>query len=233
MPFGFGGSSSIDPANVDAIMARFRETLPPDNGAIRAGAAMWKARDTEKLLGQDDPAFTALMSVAHTSHGGGLLRFFLPSTKPSLVEWNGKHGWHESWPARSRSIAFASDWMGNLIVLDPSRVGGQHRIGFLDLATGAYDLDGDLAGFIESLPDNWESILFKHRFDEYVAAGGQRPGITECVDCSTLSVLGGDPKDQTRMQVVNFEVAVTRAGLLHGRFGSEHLSQRIGRMVAS
>lgn len=234
MPFGFGGGSVTESPELGAIMARFIEAFPPDKGAIRAGAAMWKAKDTRKLLGSDEPAFTALLGVAHTSHCGGLLRFFLPSTKPSLAEWNDKHGWHESWPARSKTIAIASDWLGNLVVLDPSRTpAGGRRIGFLDIATGAYDLDGDLAEFIDSLPDRWEAVLFKHRFDDYLAAGGQRPGITECVDCATPSVVGGNPTAQIAMKVVNLETAVTQAGQLHGRFGGANLARRVTRMAAS
>ena len=234
MPLGFGSKGTAAALDVDAIMARFLAALPPDKGAIRAGAGMWKTADTKKLLGQDDRAFTALMSVAQTSHGGGLLRFFLPSTRPSLVEWNGRHGWHESWPSRPRAIAFAADWMGNLILLDPGRApSGLHNVAFLDLATGAYDVGGDLAEFVDSLLDDWEGVLFKRRFDEYQAAGGQRPSITECVGYVTPPVVGADPVDLANMKVVNLEVAVSRAGQLLDRSGAMPLGQRIARRVGS
>jgi hypothetical protein len=220
MPFGLGSKGAASVAAPETIVARFVAALPPDPGAIRAGAGTWKSADTKKLLGQDDRLFTALMTAAQTSHGGGLLRFFLPGTKPSLAEWNGQFGWRASWPSKPRSIAFASDWLGNLILLDPSRApSGQRRVAFLDLATGAYDVDGDLAEFIGLLPDSWAGILFKGRFDEYLATGGKRPSISECVDYATPPKVGGVPQDQANMTVLDLEEAVARAGRLHDRSG--------------
>lgn len=188
---------------------------------MRAGAGMWKPADTKRLLGRDDRVFTALIRVAQTSHGGGLLRFFLPATKPSLVEWNGRHGWHESWPSKPNSIAFASDWLGNLILLDPNRApSGLRRVALLDLATGAYDVFGDLAEFLDWLPDNWERILFKRRFDEYLAAGGRRPSITECVDYAIAPLVGGGKEDLRNMKVSGLEIAVSRAGQQRDKYGA-------------
>lgn len=235
MPFGFGGHSSAGQVDAGAIMSRFAAAFPPDKGAIRAGAGMWKPIDTRKLLGQDDPAFTALIGAVTTSHCGGLLRFFLPSTRPSLVEWNDKHGWHESWPSRSKSIAFASDWMGNLLVIDPSRgPSGLRRVAFLDIITGAYDVDGELTEFIAGLPDTWESVLFKREFDEYVAAGGQRPGISECVGYVTPPVMGADLGDVGTRKVVTLEAAVAGAGRIHGAIGGEDpIAARLARYVSS
>jgi hypothetical protein len=221
MPFGFGGTGAASAVPAETIVARFVEALPPDPGAIRAGAGTWKPADTRKLLGQDDPVFTALMAVAQTSHGGGLLRFFLPGTKPSLAEWNGQYGWHGSWPSKPRSIAFAADWLGNLILLDPSRApSGRRRVAFLDLATGAYDLGGDLAEFVGLLPDNWAGILFKRRFDEYLAAGGRRPSIAECVDYAIPPTVGGVTEDLGKMKIVDLEAAVARAGRNFDRLGA-------------
>jgi hypothetical protein len=218
MPFGFGNKRPVAAVDVDAIMARFLAALPPDPGAIRAGAGTWKANDTKKLLGQDDRVFTALIGVAQTSHGGGLLRFFLPGTKPSLADWSGREGWRASWLSKPRSIAFAADWLGNLILLDPNRApSGRRRVAFLDLATGGYDVDGDLAEFIDFLPDNGPGILFRGRFDEYLATGGKRPSITECVEYAVPPVIGGVPEDRENMKVLDLEVAVAQAGRLHER----------------
>jgi hypothetical protein len=221
MPFGLGGKGPAAAVDADTIVARFLAALPPDHGAIRAGAGMWKAGDTKRLLGRNDRVFTSLLRVAQTSHGGGLLRFFLPATKPSLAEWNGRYGWHVSWPSKPNSISIASDWLGNLILLDPSRApSGLRRVALLDLATGAYDVSGDLAEFLDSLADNWESILFKRRFDEYLAAGGKRPGITECVDYAIVPSIGDGKEDLGGMKVTGLEDAVSRAGHQRDKYGA-------------
>jgi hypothetical protein len=221
MPFGLGGKGPAAAVDADAIVARFLAALPPDHGAIRAGAGLWKAADTKQLLGRDDRVFTALLRVAQTSHGGGILRFFLPATKPSLVEWNGRHGWHGSWPSKPNSIAFASDWLGNLILLDPNRApSGLRRVALLDLATGAYDVFGDLAEFLASLPDNWERILFKRTFDEYLAAGGRRPNMTECVEYAIPLVVRGRRRDLRKMKVSGLDDAVSRAGHQRDKYGA-------------
>jgi hypothetical protein len=220
MPFGLRGK---EPAAVDAdaVVARFLAAFPPDHGAIRAGAGVWKAADTKRLLGRDDQVFTALLGVAQTSHGGGLLRFFLPATKPSLVEWNGPRGWHESWPSKPKSIAIASDWLGNLILLDPSRApSGRRRVALLDLATGAYDLFGDLAEFLDSLPDNSERLLFKRRFDRYLAAGGRRPNLTECVEYAIAPLVGRGRENLRKMRVSGLEEAVSIAGQRRDKYGA-------------
>jgi hypothetical protein len=182
---------------------------------------VWRAADTKRLLGRDDRVFTALLRVVQTSHGGGLLRFFLPATKPSLTEWNGRHGWHESWPSKPNSIAIASDWLGNLILLDPSRApSGKRRVALLDLATGAYDLFGDLAEFLDSLPDNSERLLFKRRFDEYLAAGGRRPNITECVEYAIAPLVGDGKENLRTMRILGLEDAVAIAGQRRDKYGA-------------
>ena len=220
MPFGLRdkGPAAVD---ADAIVARFLAALPPDHGAIRAGAGVWRVADTKRLLGRDDRVFTALLGAAQTSHGGGLLRFFLPATKPSLVEWNGPRGWHESWPSKPKSIAIASDWLGNLILLDPSRApSGRRRVALLDLATGAYDLFGDLAEFLDSLPDNSDRLLFKRRFDKYLAAGGRRPNITECVEYAIAPLVAGGKENLRKMKVLGLEEAVSNAGQRRDKYGA-------------
>ncbi|MGZ6266847.1 MAG: hypothetical protein ACXWN4_08075 [Candidatus Limnocylindrales bacterium] len=220
MPFGLRGKRPAA-ADADAILARFLEALPPDHGAIRAGAGVWRAADTKRLLGRDDRVFTALLLVAQTSHGGGLLRFFLPATKPSLAEWNGRYGWHVSWPSKPNSIAIASDWLGNLILLDPSRApSGQRRVALLDLATGAYDTFGDLAEFLDSLPDNWDRLLFKRRFDRYLAAGGRRPNNTECVEYTIVPLVGGGKENLRKMRILGLEDAISVAGQRRDKYGA-------------
>jgi len=158
MPFGFrkvSGSQAV-PVDTGAITTRFLAALPPDEGAIRAGAGTWRVSDTRKLLGEDDPAFTAMMGVAQTSHGGGLLRFLLPTSEPSLANMNGREGWHSDWPSLPSSVAFASDWRGNLFLFDPGWASnGGRRIARLEIASASYDiLDIDFAIFV--LPATWE-----------------------------------------------------------------------------
>jgi hypothetical protein len=234
MPLGLGVKGTSVAPDIDAIMVRFLAALPPDKGATRGGARLWKPADTKKLLGSNDVTFTALMRVAQTSHAGGLLRFFLPSTLPSLVDWNGRHGWHESWHSKPHAIAFGSDWLGNLLLLDQRRgPNGERRVAFLDLAGGAYDVGSDLAEFFEGLPDAWETTFFKRLHDAYLAGGGQHPSISECVGYVNPPVVGGDPEDVTNMKVVNLEAAVSRAGQLHDRFGALPIRSKIARLVGS
>jgi hypothetical protein len=222
MPFGFGNGQESQGAPVDiaAMTEPFLAALPADAGANRAGASNWQASDTRKLLGDDDPAFSALMTIAQTSHGKGILRFLLPASKPPLAAWNKKEGWHSDWPSLPAGIAFASDWRGNLLVLDPKPASAGGRcVGRLTIATSTYEvMDQNVAQFIgQTLPAQWQTLLSKHLFDKWLASGGKRPAPEECVDCETLVVLGGDPNATDNLEITDLVVAVSVAGQVYER----------------
>jgi hypothetical protein len=108
-----------------------------------------------------------------------------------------------------------------LILLDPSRApSGRRRVALLDLATGAYDLFGDLAEFLDSLPDNSERLLFKRRFDRYLAAGGRRPNLTECVEYAIAPLVGRGRENLRKMRVSGLEEAVSIAGQRRDKYGA-------------
>ena len=68
--------------------------------------------------------------------------------------------------------------------------------------------------------DNWERLLFKRRFDKYLAAGGKRPNITECVDYAIAPLVGGGKENLRKMKVSGLEDAVSRAGHQRDKYGA-------------
>jgi hypothetical protein len=201
----------------NAIIARFLQALPADAQIYRSGPR-WRASDTKALLGDDDPIFTALIGAAESSHAGGLLRFLQPAGEPSLVTWNQPDGWHAPWTALPTAVAFASDWRGNLLLLDPGRAaGGGRRIARFEIASATYEVtDWSLAELLgEILPGHWRELLMAQEFDRWLASGGHRPAANECIDAKVPSFLGGDPVAIENLGSIKLHVAVLFDGSLY------------------
>ena len=104
MPF-WGNMKEPAPVDTTSLDA-FARALPGDAGSV-GPVAGWTDKRTRDLLGRDLPLFTAFLSgPARSSVGGGALRFLLPETDPSLVEWNDRGGWRSDWPSVKPAIAF-------------------------------------------------------------------------------------------------------------------------------
>jgi len=107
---------------------------------IPCGPVRWTAADTVGFVGVRDDAYIEFMcETARASYNGGLLRFLLPGTKPSLVKWNSEDGLFAGWPQARRFFrAFAFDWQGNQLGFDQRfKAGGVRRISVLELGTGS------------------------------------------------------------------------------------------------
>jgi hypothetical protein len=156
------------------------------------------------LLGADDPTFTALVERrAGTTFGGGLLRLFPASGRPTLRDWNGPEGWHSDWPSVPAAVAFASDWRGNLFLFDRARLPtGERKIAFLEVATGEYAvIEHPFRGLIgELLPGGAAELLGAATLGDWRAIGGRVPEGNECVGLRIPLMLGGQD------EVANFEV---------------------------
>lgn len=152
MPFGWGNKGSAVPDIT--LLDAFERALPPDPDAA-GPIGTWTDRDTKGLLGLDLPLFTAFMRErARSSVGGGVLRFLLPDSRPSLLGWNARNGWHSDWPSLPSGVVFASDWMGNLFLMSPKRKGpgGQPSVVMLAPATSeVVDLEVGFGEFLGEL----------------------------------------------------------------------------------
>jgi hypothetical protein len=211
MPFSFGKKPTTTPTSVDisALAAAF----PKDDHL--SGTGSWTTRDAKGLLGLDLPSFTGFISEqAGASFGGGLLRILAPDTRPSLLDWNRRDGWHHDWPSVPAAKVFASDWLGRLYLLDPARrPDGQPRVALLDPATGEYEvIDHSFDELIEEIwPTAGHDLFDVDRFDAWQQTGGRVPGLDECVAYAIPLPLGGTP-DLSNMEVLFLNVWISISG---------------------
>jgi len=216
MPFGWGKkqphATEIDLRALDALA----QALPPDPES-GGPAPAWTERDTRNLLGHDHPLFTTFIAErARASVGGGILRFLLPETRPSLVAWNRRDGWASDWPSAVPGIAFATDWMGRLFLLARKleiRSGEPHTI-ILAPQTGECDvLDYSFAELLEAFAGDWRSLLEADRFDAWKASGGAIPSPGQCVVPKTPLFLGGSDAIED-LELMPLVVTVSLTGQL-------------------
>ena len=199
MPFTFRRPPAM--AVDETAIERFLATLPPDPDSRVASS--WSSSDTRALLGVDDPTFTALVERhAGETFGGGLLRLLPTIGRPNIRDWNGPDGWHSDWPSVRDSVAFASNWRGNLFLFDRARLPtGERKIAFLELATGEYEvIDYPFRWFIGELLPRQEGLLAAADLEHWQAIGGRVPKRDECVGLRIPLVVGGQD------EVANFEV---------------------------
>ena len=146
---------------------------------------------------------------------GGLLRFLLPQTDPSLTVWNARQGWHSEWPSIEPAVAFASDWMGRLFLLLPKsrRSDGEPSAGILTTGTGELIvLEDSFATLLgEFLPSQWADALDLTRAQQWQAAGNALPGFGECVAPKTPLILGGS-EEISELETTSLVLAVSFGG---------------------
>jgi hypothetical protein len=152
---------------------------------------------------------------ARSSVGNGILRLLMPHTRPSLIDWNGRHGWRSDWPSAEPGIAFASDWTGRLYLLATNKKirNGEPPVVLLNPAAAEVAvLDYTFAEFLgEAIAADWRKLLEVDRLDEWRVAGGRTPSPDECIAPNVPLFLGGSTKIAD-LEVSSLVVAVSMAG---------------------
>jgi T6SS immunity protein Tdi1, C-terminal len=211
----FWDRKAVAPADLGAL-ASFASAITPDP-TLQAPSA-WDDGQTRKLLGVDDPTFTAFASqFAGRSFGGGLLRFQPTDGDLGLFAWNARNGWRDDWPSMPRSIAFASDWRGNVFVVDPDRMpSGERSVARLTIGTGEYEkLNISFGEFIGTvMPKEWRDLLGSSLFTAWLASGGVVPTDEQCVAHKVPLILGGSD-DVSNLEVLSLRVWVSFAGQIY------------------
>lgn len=199
----------------ESTIAAFARACPPSTHDT--GDRRWTERDTRNLLGNDHPTFTAFVARhAGDTFFGGALRFLSTRGDLGLVAWNSKEGWRHDWPSVPASVAFATDWRGNLFLLGPSRFpDGERSLAVLEIATGDYvSLDLPFAGYLNMLThQSQRDLLDLDTLDAWVAAGGATPGAEQCLGHRRPLVIGG-ATDVSNLELLSLRVWVSMSGQL-------------------
>ena len=215
MPFGWGKKHEQSAQPDMSVLDTFERAMPAD--AHSAGPAVgWSEEKTFELLQRPLPLFTVFLAErARSSVGGGVLRFLLPETEPSLTTWNGPDGWRSDWPSLPPAVAFASDWMGRLYLLASREQlrHGEPPVAILAPTTGEFELlDYTFGEFLaEALAADWEELLDVQRLAEWRVAGGQVPEFDQCVAPKTPMMLGGSDEIDA-LEITSLVVAVSIGG---------------------
>jgi hypothetical protein len=232
MPFSFRkpSATAATPVDIGALTAAF----PKDHHSFHT--ANWGTRDTKGLTGLDLPSFTGFIAEhAGASFGGGLLRILSPDARPSLLDWNRRDGWHHDWPSVPAAKVFASDWLGRLYLLDPTRrADGQPRVALLDPATGEYEvIDNSFSEVVEEIwPAAGNDLFDAERFAAWQRTGGRVPGLDECVAYTIPLSLGGTP-DVSNMEVLFLNVWISLSGQIIEQTKGLRAGTRISGVTSS
>lgn len=216
MPFEWRTKDKRAPLDLGLLDA-FERALPPD--VVGTGPASgWTDKDTRSLLGGDLPLFTAFMAErARSPVGNGLLRFLMPHTQPSLIDWNGREGWRSDWPSAGPAIAFASDWTGRLYLLAKGKQirDGEPPVALLDPAAAEVEiLDYTFGEFLgDAIAADWRNLLEADRLDQWRAAGGMTPSPDQCVSPKVPLFLGGSA-EIADLELMSLVVTVSLTGQL-------------------
>jgi hypothetical protein len=212
MPFGFGRKAAmpIDTSLLDAFVA----ALPPDAGTS-GPAPKWTERDTTQLAGRDIPLYTLFMNTsARQTFSGGLLRFLLPQTSPSITAWNSLDGWHSDWPSVADGGVFATDWLGRLYLFAPDKPKrDEPSVVRFDPATARRDVFNATFGefFGDAMPRLWRQLLSYDFLESWRAAGRVVPAADACV-CPRVSLALGGSTDLANLEVSSLVVWVSLEG---------------------
>jgi len=215
MPFRLGRKEPPPPDA--ALLDAFAAALSPDPGAD-GPATRWSPQDTKALVGRDVPLFTLFMAErSRSSFGGGLLRFLLPQTRPSITDWNSRDGWHSDWPSVPGGFVFASDWLGRLYLLvDEKRHGDEPHVALFDPVTVEFESFGSTFGeFLGNMmPRLWRVLLEVELFEAWRGAGGDIPAPGDCV-CHKIPLALGGADNVSNMETMSLMVWVSICGQIH------------------
>jgi hypothetical protein len=196
------------------LFPRFSSVFRPEDGADGPCPA-WSVEETQSLIGYELSLYTEFINtVARSSFGGGLLRFLLPTTTPSLPAWNSPLGWMTAWPNVSKFfVVFAFDWQGNQYGFDKRRMQhGEPLVGLLEPGHGKLlKIPVTFADFIErELVDNREAVLAPSFYAQWLAQG-KAPTFQECVGYRVPPFLNG--KDEAEnLELSDMEVYLSITG---------------------
>src|SRR6266498_2016375 len=197
--------------------AQFLALFSADLGAAGPGSD-WTDQDTFGLLGFRPKLYTEFISqLAWNSYNSGLVRFLLPRTKPSLLDWNSSLGWRQDWTEwQDRLVVFAYDWLGRQIAFDNHRLrDGEPMVTILEPGTGQIlEVPQTFAGFATiELVKYQDAALATHFFEQWRSIGGNAPNETECVGYKVPLFLGGQDSVDN-LEIVDLEVYVSLCGQL-------------------
>ena len=201
-------------SNLTQLFTTFSSAFPGDECSL-GPCASWSASETRLLLGSEPGFYTEFInSVAHYSFDGGLLRFLLPTTNPSLQSWNSPSGWMADWPNVPKFFnVFAFDWQGNQFGFDKRRVErGEPLIGMLEPGFGKLlKIPATFAEFVgREIIENREPTLACGFYKEWLARG-RSPAFQECVGYRIPLFLGGNDGIDN-LEISNMEVYLSITG---------------------
>ncbi|MCD9189198.1 MAG: DUF1851 domain-containing protein [Pyrinomonadaceae bacterium] len=161
--------------------------------------------------------FEFLTQTARSSYSGGLIRFLLPQTNPSLLIWNAPNGWISDWEKWGRKFVFAYDWLGRQISLDFTRVeNNEPLVTILEPGTGEMlEVPENFEGFLErELIDYSDAALASNFFNEWKNKEKIPLEFNKCVGYKTPLFLGGQDTLEN-LEVSDIEVYVSLCGQLY------------------
>jgi hypothetical protein len=130
-----------------------------------------------------------LSSSGGSSFSDGLYRLFHPAAIRSWTQTV-----ESAFPAyRARIAVFGYDWLGRIFALDLRSTGAQWSVLMIEPGTGeSFEIPASFADFHNiELVDYAADALSKPFFDEWIAGGGERPDLTECIGYRIPLFLGG------------------------------------------
>jgi hypothetical protein len=198
----------------------FQSSFIADPNADLAGSvAVWTADETAHFVGQHVDAYTEFVSkLARPSYNGGLIRFLLPNTKPSLTQWNSDAGIFGGWPqAKPFFRVFAFDWQGNQLGFDRRFIGhnGEPLISQLEMGTGkVLKMPVTFSELLDSeMIENREAVLCASAFTEWTNRKQSFLPFSRCIGYrQPLFLNGADELDN--MEEIDLDVYVTLTGQL-------------------
>lgn len=201
------------------MFSRFLAKYKADQDAT-GPVPSWTETDTLRIVGTACPAFTKFMREnVRSSYDDGLLRFFLPTTDPSIDHWNRPDGWLGEWPGLGDKVSiFACDWLGRQIGFHRGRLAsnGEPMISMFD--PGGGDVRESDATFLDLIatelvvyPDDYLAPGF---FAKWRAVGGEAPRFGQCVGYRRPLFVGGEDAVENLQHWKRMEVYADMHGQL-------------------
>jgi hypothetical protein len=203
--------------SLEEHFAPFLARFVADPGAIGPDPD-WVEQDTRRLVGFRPRLYTEFISqLARNSYNQGVVRFLLPQTLPSLLNWNTPSGWQQDWVQwKDRLVVFAYDWLGRQIAFDNRRLrDGEPSVAILEPGTGQLlEVPQTFAGFITmELVRYHDAALALQLHEQWLSTGGRVPRMSECVGYKVPLFLSG-PDSVSNLEIVDLAVYVSICGQL-------------------
>lgn len=202
--------------------ARFLEHYSADVDAARS--TEFDCATIYELLGYRLTDYTEFLTeVARSSFAGGLIRFLLPQTDPSIFSWNSPEGWVSDWKQwDGRLVVFAYDWLGRQISFDLARrEDDEPLISILEPGTGQLlEVPENFHGFIEQeIIDYHDAALASTFHSQWIKNGNPLPLFRECVGYKVPLFLGGEDSINN-VEISDIDVYVSLCGQYYSKADS-------------